>query len=148
MEEVERYVAENGIKTDAGRFYAFYKMKGWKDSAGNPVEDWKAALDYWVTFERERKKNKGKGNGSIQKGKRNSYCCFEERPVSGDELDDLERALLKRGCQGRFLNCKGLAHLCKPGVLLVLAGIDRIAVSLFVCCDFIQMLIFGFVLLL
>lgn len=97
LEEVKHYITENGIKTDAGRFYAFYKMRGWKDSAGNPVEDWKAALDYWVTFERERKKNKGKDNGSTQKGKRNSYCCFEERSVSGDELDDLERALLKRG---------------------------------------------------
>ena len=95
MEEVKQYIAENGIKTDAGRFYAFYKMKGWKDSAGNPVEDWKAALDYWVTFEREH--HKSKGNGYAQKGRRNACHGFGERDVSGNELDALERALLGRG---------------------------------------------------
>lgn len=97
LEEVKHYVAENGIKTDAGRFYAFYKMKGWKDSAGNPVEDWKAALDYWVTFERGQKKNARDGNDSAQKGRGNPYGRFEERDVTGDDLDSLERALLKRG---------------------------------------------------
>ncbi len=95
LEEVKQYIAENGIKTDAGRFYAFYKMKGWKDSAGNPVEDWKAALDYWVTFEREH--HKSKGNGYAQKGRRNACHGFGERDVSGNELDALERALLGRG---------------------------------------------------
>lgn len=97
LEEVKRYVAENGIGTDAGRFYAFYKMRGWKDSAGNPVEDWKAALDYWVTFERESGESGKKSGGSARTGRKSSYSRFRERDVSGAELDDLERALLKRG---------------------------------------------------
>ncbi len=98
LEEVKRYVAENGIKTDAGRFYAFYAMKGWKDGCGNPIEDWKAALDYWLTFEKGRQGNKGKKSSRrMEEGRKKQYRQFGERDISEDEMEDLERALLGKG---------------------------------------------------
>lgn len=99
LSEVKSYMSENGIKVNAERFFAFHQMKGWKDGAGNLITDWKAALDYWITFEgqNEKKKRGGKGRGVASRKEDSQFSRFDERDVSGSDLKELEKALLGSG---------------------------------------------------
>ena len=58
--EVEAYCTQNGyFEVDPKKFMDYQMMNGWKNSHGQPIEDWQAALRLWAANEhriRERAK--------------------------------------------------------------------------------------------
>lgn len=53
VEEVAAYCASRGNTVDATAFVAHYQANGWKVGKA-PMKDWKAAVRYWETQERQR----------------------------------------------------------------------------------------------
>lgn len=53
VEEVAAYCASRGNTVDAAAFVAHYQANGWKVGKA-PMKDWKAAVRYWETQERQR----------------------------------------------------------------------------------------------
>ena len=51
-EEVEKYIAAKGLKY-AKDFYDYYNTSGWKTKDGQPIDNWKRAIERWN--EREKK---------------------------------------------------------------------------------------------
>ena len=47
LEEVEAYVKDRGLKTDAQKFFDYYDATGWKDAKGNQVLSWKGKIQVW-----------------------------------------------------------------------------------------------------
>lgn len=54
VEEAAAYCKERGNNIDAERFVDFYTANGWKQGAGKPIKDWRAAVRTW-----ERRGNDG-----------------------------------------------------------------------------------------
>jgi len=50
LEEVMEYAKERGYGEPARKYYLWFSSKGWK-KGGEPIEDWKAGLDYWMSKE-------------------------------------------------------------------------------------------------
>jgi hypothetical protein len=51
LDEVTQYVTHMGYSMKIQRFYAYQSMKGWKTGTGAMIEDWRAAIDSWMTWE-------------------------------------------------------------------------------------------------
>ena len=51
LDEVMKYATEKGYGEPARKYYLWFSSKGWK-KGGEPIEDWKAGLDYWMSKER------------------------------------------------------------------------------------------------
>ena len=47
LQEIEEYVKEMGWNDDPGAIYDHYEANGWKQSGGNGIKDWKAAVRNW-----------------------------------------------------------------------------------------------------
>lgn len=98
IDEIYKHTTENGIKTDVKKFYSFYQRKGWVDSHGILITDWKAALDYWLLWEKNNNMNRDGGtNGGVQKSNsRTQFNHFSQRNISDTEMDELEKFLLNK----------------------------------------------------
>lgn len=56
-EQVHAYAHEIGFTNlDAARFVDYYEMIGWKVSGKTPMKNWKAAIRYWRSNDRDRSK--------------------------------------------------------------------------------------------
>lgn len=75
LEEIREYCRENGLTCAPEGFIDYYDMNGWKTNAGQPVQDWKAALRNW-----ERREPNGKHN--FNTGKPNSQSASSGRHYS------------------------------------------------------------------
>lgn len=94
LDEVKGYAAKNGMQMNLEKFYAYYQKSGWIDKNGNPVTDWKAALDYWRLNERKA----GSQTQPMRPGKpKSQFHQFQERDISKKEMEDMERTALARG---------------------------------------------------
>ena len=47
LQEIEDYIKEMGYDDDPGAIYDHYEANGWKQSGGNSIKDWKAAIRGW-----------------------------------------------------------------------------------------------------
>ena len=47
LQEIEEYLKEMGWDDDPGAIYDHYEANGWKQSGGNSIKDWKAAVRNW-----------------------------------------------------------------------------------------------------
>ncbi len=47
LQEIEDYIKEMGWNDDPGAIYDHYEANGWKQSGGNGIKDWKAAVRNW-----------------------------------------------------------------------------------------------------
>lgn len=47
VEDVEKFVQENGFCVDARKFHAHYTAHGWRDRNGIPLSDWKGMVQVW-----------------------------------------------------------------------------------------------------
>lgn len=47
QKEIETYIAETGLKVDAGRFFNYYTANGWMIGR-NRMKDWRAAVRNWA----------------------------------------------------------------------------------------------------
>lgn len=47
LQEIEDYIKEMGYDDDPGAIYDHYEANGWKQSGGNGIKDWKAAVRNW-----------------------------------------------------------------------------------------------------
>ena len=71
-EEVQAFIAEQGLHVDASRFIAYYTANGWMVGK-NKMKNWKAALRHWHrNDERNLAKNRGYDANPHMKGG-NSY---------------------------------------------------------------------------
>ena len=61
LDEVKQYVREKGYTFPAGKFYAYYQLKGWK-------ADWKAQADYWQETEKPKKDAVNPFAEAVQRG--------------------------------------------------------------------------------
>lgn len=52
LEEVAAYIREKGYAVDPERFYSYYESCGWQVK-GRSMRDWKAAVSYWNTRDRQ-----------------------------------------------------------------------------------------------
>ena len=59
VEEVLEYCNERGNGVDAERFVDFYTANGWKQGAGKPIKDWRAAVRTWERREPKSGRNEG-----------------------------------------------------------------------------------------
>lgn len=59
LEEVLKYCEERGNGIDAERFVDFYTANGWKQGAGKPIKDWRAAVRTWERREPKSGRNEG-----------------------------------------------------------------------------------------
>ena len=53
LQEVTDYCLEKGYKIDAEYFVCHYQSNGWKQSNGNPIKDWKAAIVTWTKRQKQ-----------------------------------------------------------------------------------------------
>ncbi len=84
-EQIKQYVVANNYKMDPDKFFGYYQMRNWQLSGGQPMTDWKAAVDYWESNE------KGPPPGANSK---NRFDNFEGRKY---DYAELERKLLGFG---------------------------------------------------
>lgn len=68
-EWIAEYVAANGYKVDAGRFFDFYESKGWKVGK-NAMKDWQAAVRTW---ERDGEKKQARPAAAINQSLRRKF---------------------------------------------------------------------------
>lgn len=57
LDEIKAYIVERGAESlvDAQKFYDYFTVGGWKDSAGKPVKNWKQKLITWeISGRRDR----------------------------------------------------------------------------------------------
>lgn len=47
LEQVKEYCQERGSGIDPEQFHDHYTANGWKQSSGNPIRDWRAAVRTW-----------------------------------------------------------------------------------------------------
>ncbi len=52
LDDVQAYVKHMGYLLNVERFYSYQSMRGWKLPSGQPIQDWRAALDVWQTYEK------------------------------------------------------------------------------------------------
>lgn len=67
IDEVEKYISENGYTIDAEEFWYFYESKGWMIGK-NKMKDWKAACRTWQRNNRRNAKDTRLLNNNV-KGK-------------------------------------------------------------------------------
>lgn len=60
LEQVQAYARQVCAVTEPERFYNFFQANGWRDKNGRPVQDWKAAFNYWNSQDKEKDSQKGK----------------------------------------------------------------------------------------
>lgn len=54
LDEVAEYCSERGSSIDPAAFVDYYTANGWKQGAGKPLKDWKAAVRTWERREKEK----------------------------------------------------------------------------------------------
>lgn len=59
VEEVLEYCEERRNGIDAEHFVDFYTANGWKQGAGKPIKDWRAAVRTWERREPKNGRNEG-----------------------------------------------------------------------------------------
>ena len=57
IEDVRKYVRDNGLNVDADYFYKYYTTAEWKDSKGKPVRNWKLKALNWSKRDDDRRSN-------------------------------------------------------------------------------------------
>lgn len=90
LEEIKAYCKERKNSIDAKKFYEYYEMREWKLSNGGPMKDWKAAVRYWETREKDT-------TGSGTRNASTKFTNFEER--SDTDWDAIELAMIKRSME-------------------------------------------------
>lgn len=84
LEEVRAYCTERKNTVDPVRFVEYYQMREWKLSGGKRMKDWKAAVRYWETREKNKQPSGTK------------FSNFEGRQQSEEEMNNLIRAQYRR----------------------------------------------------
>lgn len=79
IDDVKRYVAENGFLVDPEEFYRTYAPDWMKD--GEPIRDWKSLLRGW-------------NRRLVSEKPKNKFHNFNQRNYSTADYDELERKLL------------------------------------------------------
>ena len=79
IDDVKRYVAENGFLVDPDEFYRTYEPDWMKD--GEPIRDWKSLLRGW-------------NRRLVSEKPKNKFHNFNQRNYSTADYDELERMLL------------------------------------------------------
>lgn len=65
LDEVEQYVAENGLAIDARYFFDFYTAGEWHDSGGKPVKNWKQKALTWDRREQKERRSQPPAQGPV-----------------------------------------------------------------------------------
>ena len=68
IEEITDFCKARGSPIDPKRFYDYYDVRGWIDSKGNPVTEWKSRLIAWEDTPAETQKPKAGRKNSRKKG--------------------------------------------------------------------------------
>lgn len=82
LEEVTEYCRERVSPVDPKRFFDYYNARGWIDSQGNPVTEWRSRIIAWEDSPIEIKKPK-----TTRKKKPQERRPFE--PTNFEELEEL-----------------------------------------------------------
>ena len=85
FKEVKKYIAENGIKVDAEKFFNYYEETNWTTKNGIKIHDWKKKIDEWA---KRNKSNLKKDTGKQKKSWSTDDKKFEYIK-SYDEAEDV-----------------------------------------------------------
>lgn len=99
LEQIKKYVAENHSKVKPEEFYAYYQAKNWMTACGNPVTDWQAQLDIW-SARNEKINTSPVANFPKKANKKNQFQSFNQRAMTVEQMDQLERRMLSKQFAG------------------------------------------------
>lgn len=52
LAQIQKYCEERILRIDVNQFYAHYTANGWKQSNGNDIQNWRAAVESWALREK------------------------------------------------------------------------------------------------
>lgn len=95
LEEVAGYINQNDYSVNAERFFAYYESCGWQVK-GRSMKDWKAAIRYWATSERQQPAAAParKGNYFVEHNLAPSVAEYEAQEAEED-VDEEELAKMQ-----------------------------------------------------
>lgn len=80
IQEVRKYVSDNGLIIDPDYFYKYYETAEWKDAKGKPVRNWKLKALNW---NRREQNDTGRSNEERRGVRKDARSGTAEPSVSG-----------------------------------------------------------------
>lgn len=99
LEQIKKYVAGHHSKVKPEEFYAYYQAKKWMTACGNPIVDWQAQLDIW-SARNEKINTSPVANFPKKANKKNQFQSFNQRAMTVEQMDQLERRMLSKQFAG------------------------------------------------